>query len=65
MNQARLNELMNYFDYTDKFTLDDFVHIQVPSIYFENKGQVVDTLDTALEQGLVVYDSVTKMYSKA
>ena len=65
MEDARLREIMGYFDYTDKFTMDDFVHIQVPSVYFPNKGKVAETLDEALKQGLVEYDEKTGLYRKA
>lgn len=65
MNEARIKEIMNYFDYTDKFTLDDFVQIQVPSVYFPNKGSVIDTLDEVLKRELVDYDPHTKIYRKA
>ena len=64
MNNARLTELMNYFDYNDKFTLEDFINIQVPSIYFPNKGTVAETLDEALKQGLIEYDKTSGLYSK-
>lgn len=65
MNEARIREIMAYFDYTDKFTLDDFVSIQVPSVYFPSKGSVVETLDEVLKQGLVEYDPISKLYRKA
>ena len=65
MREGRLKELMNYFDYADKFKMQDFVDIQVPSVYFPTKGSVADTLDEALEQGLVYYDPQSGLYSKA
>lgn len=65
MNEARIKELIAYFDYTDRFTLDDFVQIQVPSVYFPNKGTVIDALDEALKRGLIDYNPHTKIYTKA
>ena len=65
MNTARINEIVNMFDYAEKYTMDDIINIQVPSVYFPHKGSVAETLDEALKQGLLYYDPQTKLYMKA